>query len=57
MEGSKKSTVRVDKDGNGLARLWRQMLTTLPLASLETAEAIASIYPTPSALFKVIYPH
>lgn len=51
---SNKDTVRVDKNGNGLARLWNQMLTMLPLARLETAEAIRSVYPTPSSLFKVI---
>lgn len=30
------------------------MLTMLPLARLETADAITSVYPTPSSLFKVI---
>lgn len=48
-----KDTVRVDKNGNGLNRLWKQMLTMLPLVRLETAEAICSAYPTPTSLLKV----
>ncbi|KAJ8936882.1 hypothetical protein NQ318_010909 [Aromia moschata] len=47
-----KDTVRVDRNGNGLSRLWQQMLTMFPLARLETAEAITAVYPTPSSLFK-----
>lgn len=50
---SNKDTVRVDKNGNGLSRLWNQMLTMLPLARLETAEAITFVYPTLSSLFNV----
>ncbi|VEN44455.1 unnamed protein product [Callosobruchus maculatus] len=49
---SNKDTVRVDKNGNGLGRLWQQMLTMFPLARLEHAEAITSVYPTPKALFQ-----
>lgn len=48
-----KDTVKVDKNGNGLNRLWHQMLTMFPLARLETAEAITAKYPTPFSLFKV----
>lgn len=44
--------VRVDKDGNGLNRLWKQILTTFPLARLETAEAIMNKYPTVSSLME-----
>lgn len=49
-----KDCVYVDKDGNGLQRLWRQQLTTFPGARLETAEAIASLYKTPTVLINVI---
>ncbi|KAJ8931426.1 hypothetical protein NQ314_015665 [Rhamnusium bicolor] len=48
---SNKDTIRVDKNGNGLGRLWHQMLTMFPLARLETAEAITAAYPTPISLF------
>lgn len=45
--------VKIDKDGNGLNRLWNQMLRMFPLASLETAEAITSLYPTMHSLMEV----
>lgn len=45
--------VRVDKDGNGLNRLWNQFLRMFPLASLETAEAVSSVYPTIHSLMEV----
>ncbi|KAJ3665526.1 hypothetical protein Zmor_001018 [Zophobas morio] len=48
--GDNRDCVKVDKNGNGLNRLWKQMLTTFPLARLETAEAITSQYPTVSSL-------
>lgn len=51
--GDNKDCVKVDKDGNGLNRLWKQVLTAFPLASLETAEAIAANYPSLSSLLKV----
>ncbi|CAG9827570.1 unnamed protein product [Diabrotica balteata] len=47
-----KDVVKIDKNGNGLNRLWRQMLTKFPLARLETAEAITTVYPTMSSLFQ-----
>ncbi|XP_008201573.1 crossover junction endonuclease EME1 isoform X2 [Tribolium castaneum] len=50
--GDNRDCVNVDKDGNGLGRLWKQTLTTFPLASLETAEAISLKYPNVSALMK-----
>ena len=45
--------VKVDKDGNGLGRLWNQFLRMFPLASLETAEAVTSVYPTIHSLMEV----
>lgn len=51
--GDNKNTVRVDKDGNGLKRLWQQQLCQFNLSSLETSEAICSVYPSPMQLIKV----
>lgn len=51
--GYTKNCVTVDKNGNGLTQLWRQMLSQFPLCALETSEAIASVYATPTALYKV----
>ncbi|XP_043269900.1 crossover junction endonuclease EME1 [Venturia canescens] len=48
--GDNRDTVKVDKNGNGLKRLWQQQLCQFNLAGLETAEAICSVYPTPWAL-------
>lgn len=48
-----RDTVRVDKDGNGLKRLWQQQLCQFNLANLEIAEAIISKYPTPLHLMEV----
>lgn len=50
--GDNKNTVRVDKDGNGLKRLWQQQLCQFNLSSLETSEAICAIYPSPVQLIK-----
>lgn len=55
VSGCNKDSVRVDKSGNGLASLWRQQLTQFSLARLETAEAVCSLYPNPSALIEVKY--
>ncbi|ERL87672.1 hypothetical protein D910_05062 [Dendroctonus ponderosae] len=44
--------VPIDKDGNGLFRLWSQCLVIFPSASLETAEAITSVYPTLHSLIQ-----
>jgi len=52
--GDNKNTVRVDKDGNGLKRLWQQQLCQFNLSSLETAEAICTVYPSPVQLIKVL---
>ncbi|KAF7268242.1 hypothetical protein GWI33_018605 [Rhynchophorus ferrugineus] len=50
--GNNKDCVKVDKNGNGLSRLWNQCLRMFPLASLETAEAITSVYPTMESLIR-----
>lgn len=51
--GDNKDTVKVDKDGFGLKRLWRQQLCQFNHSSLETAEAICSVYGSPLELFQV----
>ncbi|XP_046813798.1 crossover junction endonuclease EME1 [Vespa crabro] len=48
--GDNRDTVRVDKDGNGLKRLWQQQLCQFNLSSLEIAEAICSVYKSPAQL-------
>jgi hypothetical protein len=48
-----RDTVKVDKDGNGLKRLWQQQLCQFTLMSLESSEAISSIYKTPLQLIEV----
>lgn len=48
-----KDTVKVDKEGYGLKKLWQQQLCQFPLLSLEIAEAISSIYKSPLQLMKV----
>ncbi|CAK9794987.1 Crossover junction endonuclease EME1 [Anthophora plagiata] len=50
--GDNRNTVRVDKDGNGLKRLWQQQLCQFHLSSLEIAEAICSVYPSPAHLIE-----
>ncbi|XP_058800500.1 crossover junction endonuclease EME1-like [Phymastichus coffea] len=47
-----RDTVKVDKDGNGLKRLWQQQLCQFTLMSLESAEAITSIYKSPVQLIE-----
>lgn len=42
--------VRVDKNGNGLLRLWQQQLTQFNLAGIDKAQAIATVYPSPVSL-------
>lgn len=42
--------VRVDKNGNGLLRLWQQQLTQFNLASIDKAQAIVAKYPSPQLL-------
>lgn len=50
-----KDTVKVDKDGYGLKKLWQQQLCQFPLLSLEIAEAISSIYKSPLQLIKASF--
>ncbi|KAK9871347.1 hypothetical protein WA026_011613 [Henosepilachna vigintioctopunctata] len=52
MSENNKNCIAVDKNGNGLARLWKQIITTFPMTSLETAEALCAVYPTPLSLLK-----
>ena len=51
--GDNRDTVKVDKDGNGLKRLWQQQLCQFNLSSLETAEAICQVYGSPLQLIEV----
>ena len=51
--GDNRNTVKVDKSGNGLKRLWQQQLCQFNLSSLEIAEAICSMYPSPAYLIEV----
>lgn len=53
ISGDNKDSVRVDKNGNGLHRLWQQQITQFTMARLETAEAIISVYPSPRVLIEV----
>lgn len=50
--GDNRNTVKVDKNGNGLRRLWQQQLCQFNLSSLEIAEAICSVYPSPANLIE-----
>ncbi|XP_059054772.1 crossover junction endonuclease EME1 [Achroia grisella] len=54
MRGDNKKCVPVDKDGNGLSRLWQQMIAVLPLSSLETARSLCAEYKSPLELYKVL---
>lgn len=51
--GHTKNCVSIDKNGNGLTSLWRQMLFQFPLCALEISEAIASAYGSPVTLLEV----
>ncbi|KZC14987.1 PREDICTED: crossover junction endonuclease EME1 [Dufourea novaeangliae] len=50
--GDNRNTVSVDKNGNGLKRLWQQQLCQFNLSSLEIAEAISSVYKCPADLME-----
>ncbi|KAF5299481.1 hypothetical protein FQR65_LT01062 [Abscondita terminalis] len=52
LSGDNRDCVKVDKNGNGLRRLWQQQLTTFQLARLEHAEAIVTKYPTLHSLLE-----
>lgn len=52
-EGDNKECVKVS-DKVGLGRLWQQHLIKLPFITLETAEAIMTVYPTPKTLLDAL---
>lgn len=52
MIGDNKDCVTVDKNGNGLSRLWQQNITAFPLARLDLAESIMATYPTLNSLMQ-----
>ncbi|XP_068202054.1 crossover junction endonuclease EME1 [Palaemon carinicauda] len=49
-EGSNINTVKVDKTGVGLSKLWRQQLQQFNNVGTEVAQAIVREYPSPQAL-------
>ena len=51
IEGSR--GVRVLPDGTGLTNVWRQQLQQFKNVSVEVANAIVAVYPTPRALYNV----
>ncbi|CAG9558891.1 unnamed protein product [Danaus chrysippus] len=55
MNGFKKRCVPVDEDGVGLARLWQQMLSVLPLTTLETARALCTKFKTLRTLYEAVF--
>ncbi|XP_037292842.1 crossover junction endonuclease EME1 isoform X1 [Manduca sexta] len=52
MRGDNRKCVAVDKEGHGLGRLWQQMVSVLPTASLEVARALCGKYTSPAALME-----
>ncbi|XP_034827584.1 crossover junction endonuclease EME1 [Maniola hyperantus] len=54
MRGDNKKCVAVDKDGNGLSRVWQQMLAVLPMASLESSRALCAQYPSPLTMYEAL---
>lgn len=51
--GDSRDCIKVDKDFNGLHRLWLQQLSQFNKSSLDIAKAIAEIYPSPFVLYQV----
>ena len=49
----KKWCVKVDKEGHGLATLWRQQLQQFKNVSADMANAIVAEYPSPWLLYQV----
>ncbi|XP_061381994.1 uncharacterized protein LOC133319962 [Danaus plexippus] len=47
--------VPVDDDGVGLARLWQQMVSVLPLTSLESARAVCAKYKSLRSLYEALF--
>lgn len=52
LRGENRKCVTVDKQGNGVSRLWQQMIAVLPHSSLETSRALCAKYPTPLDLYE-----
>uniref|UniRef100_A0A023EXB3 Putative crossover junction endonuclease eme1-like protein n=1 Tax=Triatoma infestans TaxID=30076 RepID=A0A023EXB3_TRIIF len=50
--GDSRDCVKVDKDLNGLYRLWLQQLSQFNKSSLDIAKSIAEIYPSPFTLYQ-----
>lgn len=44
------TTVRIDKDGNGVVQAWRNIIQLFKNVSADQANAIMAVYPTPSSL-------
>ncbi|XP_071547457.1 crossover junction endonuclease EME1 isoform X2 [Panulirus ornatus] len=49
-EGNREATVKVDRSGVGLLKLWHQQLRQFNNVGVEVAQAIAREYPSPQAL-------
>ena len=45
--------VKIDPDGNGVTRAWRQIIQIFRSIGAEVANAILAEYPTPRALYEV----
>ncbi|XP_045771035.1 crossover junction endonuclease EME1 [Maniola jurtina] len=54
MRGDNKKCVAVDKHGNGLSRVWQQMIAVLPMASLESSRALCAQYPSPLTMYEAL---
>lgn len=52
LQGNSRSCVKIDKQNNGMQRLWIQQLAEIPMSSLDYAKAIASLYSSPFALYQ-----
>lgn len=56
-EGSSTNTVKIDKSGVGLLKLWHQQLRQFNNVGVEVAQAIAREYSSPCALVEVGIKH
>ncbi|RVE49095.1 hypothetical protein evm_006216 [Chilo suppressalis] len=54
MRGDNKNSVAVDPDGRNVGAAWQQMLSVLPLSSLEVSRAILSQYKSPTELHQAL---
>ncbi|KAK9509104.1 hypothetical protein O3M35_006493 [Rhynocoris fuscipes] len=50
--GDSRDCVKIDKDLNGLHRLWLQQLSQFNKSSLDAAKSIAEVYPSPASLYQ-----